>query len=109
MSVTPMRMRRPGSGSNSESRQSRFRLAAVILLWGPLVVAMPGFPHHSTLPFDGEHPTTISGNVTKFAWQNPHTYIYVDVKTSSGAIQHWTIESESPNLLARLGWSKDLL
>ena len=65
--------------------------------------------HHSTLPFDGTQPTRLAGVVTKFAWQNPHCYIDIDVKDGKGKIEHWTIESESLSLLQRLGWSKDLL
>jgi hypothetical protein len=64
--------------------------------------------HHSTLAYDGEHPTTIAGEVRRFEWQNPHTLIYMDVKSGDG-VEHWVVESESPNLLGRLGWSKTVM
>jgi hypothetical protein len=33
--------------------------------------------------------------------------IDVDAKAANDEIERWSIESESPNLLARLGWTKD--
>lgn len=85
------------------------------VLRGPcLGLAMIALPllaqaHHSTLPFDGEHPTTIQGTVHEFAWRNPHSYIYLDVKNTAGETEHWTIETESLIFLRRLGWSKDMM
>jgi uncharacterized protein DUF6152 len=78
---------------------------------GLAMVALPVLAqaHHSTLPFDGEHPTTIRGTVQEFAWRNPHSYIYLDVKNEAGATEHWAIETESLIFLRRLGWSKDMM
>src|SRR5690242_11328374 len=72
-----------------------------------IAAAASAAAHHSILPFDGDHATTITGVVTRFEWANPHTHIYVDVKGTDGQVQHWMIESESPNFLTRLGWAKD--
>ena len=66
--------------------------------------------HHSTLAFDGTHPTVISGIVATFNWSYPHTSIVVDVSDGGepgGIITRWTVESESLQLLSRLGWTKD--
>jgi hypothetical protein len=57
------------------------------------------------LPFDGRHGTVITGTVTRFFWQNPHTLIALEVARPNNAIEHWTIESESPRILERLGWN----
>jgi hypothetical protein len=65
--------------------------------------------HHSTLGFDGTQPTVINGIVATFNWRNPHTSIVLDVSNSEGPgeiITRWTIESESLQLLSRLGWTK---
>ena len=68
--------------------------------------------HHSTLAFDGTQPTVISGIVATFNWSYPHTSIVLDVSDSGGPggpreiITRWTIESESLQLLSRLGWTK---
>ena len=72
-----------------------------------LAAAFPLLAHHSILPFDGTHPTTLTGVVTKFEWLSPHTYIYMDVRNEKDNVERWAIESESPILLQRLGWTKD--
>jgi hypothetical protein len=65
--------------------------------------------HHSTAPYDLIHGTIIEGRVTRFAWENPHGHIYVDVSGERNAVEHWTIEIDSPGVLRRLGWTKDAL
>jgi hypothetical protein len=78
---------------------------------GLVMAALPAVAqaHHSTLPYDGEHPTTIQGTVTEFAWRNPHSFVYLDVKNDAGEIEHWSIETESLIFLRRLGWTKDMM
>jgi hypothetical protein len=61
--------------------------------------------HHSVLPFDGAHGIVITGTVTRFLWQNPHTLIALDVARPDGAVERWMIEGESPRILERLGWT----
>lgn len=69
------------------------------------LAAAPLHAHHSVLAYDGTSPTTITGTVVKVLWQNPHAYIDLDV-VASGPHTRWTIESEGPAALERLGWSK---
>ena len=61
--------------------------------------------HHSVLAYDGETPATITGTVVKVLWQNPHAYIDLDV-AANGTHARWTVESEGPVALVRLGWTK---
>jgi hypothetical protein len=75
-------------------------LAAYLLLAGAAAEA-----HHSVLGFDGTRPVTLRGAVAGVVWSHPHTYISVDV--SEGADRgRWVIESESPVVLQRLGWTR---
>ena len=75
-----------------------------LLVW--CLCEMSVSAHHSTLAFDGTQPTVISGVVATFNWRYPHTSIVLDVSDSEGTITRWTIESESLQLLSRLGWTK---
>ena len=72
-------------------------------------LAGPAFAHHSFAMFDMGAEKTISGTVTDFQWTNPHSWIWLDVPTASGATEHWGVEGMSPNFLERRGWSKRTL
>jgi len=43
----------------------------------------------------------LQGVITKVEWTNPHVWIYIDVKDSSGSISNWRVESAAPNALFR--------
>jgi hypothetical protein len=60
------------------------------------------------LPFDGTTPTVVAGTVSRVLWQNPHTYIELDVRGESG-IEQWRAESEAAAVLTRLGWTREQL
>ena len=81
-----------------------FRLAAMgaalALLTG---FAVPASAHHSASMFDRTKPITIVGTIKAFNWVNPHCSILViDQKTG----ETWNIESTSPGVLTRNGWTK---
>jgi hypothetical protein len=66
--------------------------------------------HHSlAAEFDTAKPVVLRGKVTKIAWMNPHVFFWVDVADSSGHVTNWTVESNAPNYLQRLGWTKQAL
>jgi hypothetical protein len=52
-------------------------------------------------------PVTVTGNVTKVEWSNPHARFYVDAKDESGATVNWDFELASPNGLMRRGWTRN--
>lgn len=71
--------------------------------------AAPVLAHHSfAAEFDRTKPVTLTGEVTKLEWLNPHAYLHLDVKDEqTGRVTTWTIELGSPNSLSRLGWKRD--
>jgi uncharacterized protein DUF6152 len=83
------------------------RLYARLFLY--TVAVSVAMAHHSTAPYDLIHGTTLEGEVTRFAWENPHSHIYMDVTGENNVDQHWTIEVDGPGVLRRLGWTKDIL
>ena len=80
-------------------------LVAAGLQAGPRLLA-----HHSfAAEFDATKVVRIEGTVVKFAWVNPHSWIYVDVTKPDGSVDHWKVEGGAPSLLLRRGWNRDSL
>ncbi len=88
-------------------RRQPLRLCAVVALF--VVTSFFASAHHGTAAYNMDHPVTLKGTITEFAWANPHVQIYFDVKDAKGALVHWSCETLSPGKLVRSGWSKDSL
>ena len=69
------------------------------------VTAAPMLAHHSVLGFDGSRSVALTGTIHAVIWENPHARVVID--DESGA--RWTVESESPRVLVRLGWTPQSL
>lgn len=86
----------------------RFRLlTSSAVLVALLAVCLSLEAHHGNAAYDEQHPITIKGNVTEFVWSNPHCQIYLDVKGEKGNVVSWSVESQSPGILRRNGWTRD--
>jgi hypothetical protein len=67
-----------------------FALAALVM-----VAAMAH--HNMTALFDLNDRVTLNGTLTKVDWRNPHIYLTVEVKDSSGKVETWQIEGPPPS------------
>jgi hypothetical protein len=64
------------------------------------------FAHHSfAAEFDRDKPIKLSGEVVKFEWVNPHSWIHI--KTPDGKV--WRVEGGAPSALLRRGWNRNSL
>jgi Family of unknown function (DUF6152) len=82
---------------------------AIVLAIFVLLISVPLFAHHSGSAFDQEHAVTLKGTVASFEWSNPHVFIGLDVKNDKGEVEQWRIEANSPNMLTRVGWKKEMI
>lgn len=82
------------------------------LAWaGALAVSLIGVgasvtahAHHSMAMFDNQKKVTVSGTVKEFQWTNPHAYIQMTAKDSSGKDVEWSMEMGAPMYLYARGW-----
>ncbi len=73
------------------------------------VLAAPAFAHHSPAAFDRTKKVTLNGTVKEFRWQNPHTWIEVEVPDEKGKLVVWGVELTSPTFLVKAGWKSNII
>jgi hypothetical protein len=67
------------------------------------LTATSALAHHSFVMFDNAKVLTLSGTVTEFDDSNPHARIALKVPRGGGRSTEWSIESESPLVLEKVG------
>jgi hypothetical protein len=88
-------------------RDNRMKMTARSLpLLALLLSAGALFAHHGNSAYDETARVPIKGTVTEFIWTNPHSQIYLDVTDKSGKVVNWGVETNSPGILGRAGWTR---
>src|ERR1700687_1894580 len=82
---------------------------ALIVVCGFIIFAGPVLAHHGVANYDTSKVVSVKGAVTEFHFINPHVLISLDVKNEKGETENWSGEAQSPAMLVRYGWNKDLL
>ena len=84
--------------------------SAVAVMALACVPAWPALAHHSYTMFDMDKNLTLEGTVKEVQWTNPHIWVQLLVKDpDTGKEVEWSIEGNSPNMLARAGWTRHAL
>jgi hypothetical protein len=82
---------------------------------GVIVAAMvgaapPAVAHHSFAMYEPTKTLTLKGTVKSFQWTNPHVIVWLVVQPEDGgAVQEWSLETTSPGVLTRAGWTRQSL
>jgi hypothetical protein len=86
---------------------SLLRLAMVVALAAMLGAPPSAVAHHSFAMYEPTKTLTFKGTVKTFQWTNPHTILWVLVQPPDGGpAQEWSLETTSPGVLTRAGWTR---
>jgi hypothetical protein len=67
----------------------------------------PAAAHHSFASYDHTKTLSLKGTVKTFQWTNPHVVIWIVVQPAGGGPQEeWSVETTSPGVLTRSGWTR---
>jgi hypothetical protein len=81
-------------------------LGACLLAFG----AVRAVAHHSFAAYDKTKTVNLKGTIKSFQWVNPHVQILVYVEPAGGgAPETWSVETTSPGVLTRSGWTRNSL
>ena len=75
-------------------------LAVVAILF---LAAASATAHHASAGIDRTTTKELKGTIKAFSWQNPHSWMEVEVATD-GKVVVWTVEMTAPSYLVRAGW-----
>ena len=59
--------------------------------------------HHSFAMFDREQEIVMTGTVQRWAFNNPHSWLYINVKNDDGTETLWSFEGSAPPSLIQRG------
>ena len=81
---------------------------SLVLLAAACAAAAPAVAHHSfAVHFVADRLITVEGTVNDFTFRNPHGMLLLTAKAEDGGTaQRWKIETNSPNILRRRGWTE---
>ncbi len=88
------------------SQISTRMVSALALLYA---TALPVSAHHADIMFAPNKEMTLNGTVKNFDYTNPHTTIELLVPEKGGQPTQWTIETDSPVVLQKVGIEADTL
>lgn len=75
-----------------------------------LLAATPALAHHSfATEYDSSKPIGLKGSVMMLDFVNPHSWLYITVKDTTGTTVNWGIELGPIRDLRLQGWDKNSL
>ena len=79
---------------------SRFLSTLALVLAAAVAVSA----HHAAAGIDRAATKELRGTIKAFSWQNPHSWMEVEVVGEGGKVVTWTVEMTAPSYLVRAGW-----
>ena len=88
----------------------RTSLLAATIATAFLAAAAPAIAHHSfAAEYDSSKSITVTGEVVKLEWTNPHARVVVNGPDEKGVKKDWDFELGPPTTLMRRGWNRNSL
>jgi len=82
--------------------KSVYRLLPTVLI--ALFVSAPvGSAHHSFTMFDRTVEKVVTGTVVRWTFNNPHSWLYLNIKNKDGSETLWSFEGSAPASLLQRG------
>src|SRR5687767_11570005 len=81
-----------------------FRCLSALLIALPLTASV-GIAHHSFAMFDKSLEKVATGKVVRWTFNNPHSWLYMNIKEKDGTETLWSFEASSPTALLQRGIS----
>jgi Family of unknown function (DUF6152) len=81
-----------------------------VILAAAISAALPAGAHHSFAMYEPTKTLTFKGTIKSFQWTNPHVVVWILIQPEGGgAAQEWSLETTSPGVLTRNGWTRQSL
>lgn len=89
--------------------RTMFPKRASLAFPGLAALALPfiAFAHHGGAEYDLQATVVFHGKLTSVDMINPHSWIYFDITSPGGRIEHHRCEMRSVHVLRRSGWTKE--
>ena len=90
------------------SRGIRVACGTLAVVAGLALGGAGALAHHIEVnEFDRSRAVTLTGEVVRVEWINPHPWIHIRVAGDEGRAERWMVEAAAPMNLLRRGFSPD--
>ena len=82
-------------------------IISISVACGLLISGITALAHHSfQAEYDQSRPLTLVGKLTRVVNENPHGWIFLEVKNASGKAVTWQLETPGPGQLNQNGFNR---
>jgi hypothetical protein len=82
---------------------TKLTIPLLALLGAALLITHSVEAHHSFAQFDRDTEIVKTGEIVRWAFNNPHSWLYLDVENPDGTTTLWSFEGSSPTSLIGRG------
>ncbi len=82
----------------------------IISILATLVLVTGASAHHSRpAQYNMDSPIELTGVIRDMDWINPHSYLYLDVKSEDGEVVTWNLETLPLAMFRKAGMTKAMI